>query len=541
MVVIIHTPVFMAAYFAAEVILVSNRALIFPDDVSIGFFEATLNSTVVASGPARGRVSVPKASTVHLDVSCPIRGLGQLRADDLTSIKLVTKNGTDADFKLLSHLTGLRELNASKSHRVSDAGLAAIAPLRRLRDLDLYAAAVTDAGLVHLAGMGELEFLNLQGTRAKGSGLAHLVGMQRLHYLALDRIGDHGIPHLLRLRGLQRLFLADSHLTAAGEARLREGLPGLRQLYAWPSRQYQFARERARDGVLEILAARLGTPGRRPFPMELRETLPAGSRIAEVRWPDGAEAVDWPLDDLDRIAAVLPKLGAGRDLRVVTPNGIDVWIPWLRPRGEDRRGAVRRRRATSVSRRARPPRVDGDLSKTHDAERIVELESEVARWRESALTDPVTGLLNERAHLADAPAGKGHAVTEIPDVLAVYDYCGQSSGNVFARDVAAALDAEAKRRQARLYRIGTAKLAAITANVPEAKALMEAFGPVLGNLTVTCVLPKQSSAEPQEMMWGSLVQFLEAHRDTFGATVRARAGVAVSARPSPEQLSLEFE
>jgi hypothetical protein len=271
-----------------------------------------------------------------------------LQADDVTSIGLDKKAATDADFGRLAHLTGLRELNASKSHKVGDAGLAAIASLRGLRALDLYASAVTDAGLAHMAGMAHLERLHLGNTRVAGPGLGHLVGLQRLTYLRLEHtgVGDESVPHLLRLSALERLILGGTRMTTRGLARLQAGLPGLRELYM-PDPGRRLAGERARAAVLGILARRL-----RPQPSgvaspeeELREMLPKGSRLAGIRWDgESPQVVNWALDDLDITAISLSRLGTGCDLRIVTPAGMDVWVPWLRSRGR-----TDRRRARSAS------------------------------------------------------------------------------------------------------------------------------------------------------------------------------------------------
>jgi hypothetical protein len=272
-----------------------ERVLSFPDDVAVAFLQARVGTAVVLHAPARGRMRVPDGASVHLWVGCPIRGLGMLRADDVASIQLDKKVATDADFARLAHLTGLRELNASKSHAVGDAGLAAIALLRRLRVLDLYASAVTDAGLAHLAGIPELENLHLGATRVAGPGLAHLVGLQRLTHLSLHdtEIGDEAIPHLLRLRALQKLVVAGTRITTSGLARLRAGLPGAREVYM-PSPGRRVARGRARSAVLAILARRLRPdPGDGASPeQELRALLPRGSRIAEIR-VDGGPARRW--------------------------------------------------------------------------------------------------------------------------------------------------------------------------------------------------------------------------------------------------------
>jgi hypothetical protein len=317
----------------------ADRILHFPDDVSVGFFSAYVGSTTLKSGAARGPVSVPERADVHLYLTCPIRGLGQLHADDIASIEIHKKSAKDADFSRLSHLTAIRELRASKSLDVGDAGLAAIAPMRRMRELDLYATAVTDAGLVHLSGMVELETLNLGNTRVSGPGLAHLVGLQRLSYLTLGGISDDAVPHLLRLRGLNRIVLRQTRLTEDAVARLRAGFPAIREFFVDFSHEHRLAREWGRNGVLAILAGRLRHGSSRDLPRnELRATLPVGSHIAEVR-RDGSvpRVVRWSLDDLDRIASTLGTLGPGYDLRIVTPTGGDFWIPWLRPRRRDRR------------------------------------------------------------------------------------------------------------------------------------------------------------------------------------------------------------
>src|SRR5437016_3579521 len=56
----------------------SDRVLWFPDDVAVGFVEASIGEAVVLRAPARGRVRVPAGAAVHLWVKCPVRGLGLL-------------------------------------------------------------------------------------------------------------------------------------------------------------------------------------------------------------------------------------------------------------------------------------------------------------------------------------------------------------------------------------------------------------------------------------------------------------------------------
>ena len=74
----------------------TDRLLWFPDDVAVGFLEASFGEAVVVSAPARGRIRVPAEATVHLWIKCPVQGLGLLNRDDVTSIKLEKKTATDA-------------------------------------------------------------------------------------------------------------------------------------------------------------------------------------------------------------------------------------------------------------------------------------------------------------------------------------------------------------------------------------------------------------------------------------------------------------
>jgi hypothetical protein len=336
----------------------NDRVLAFPDDVAVGHVSARVGETWVVGAPARGRVGVPTGAEVHLWVSCPVRGLGMLRGDDVYALSLSKKAATDADMGRLAHLTGLRELHASKSHDVTDAGLAALAPLRRLRVLDLYGSAVTDDGLLPLSGMPELEHLHLGRTRLNGRGLVCLAGLQRLRILSVEDtdVDDAAVRHLVALRALRRLALSGTRVTTWGLAELSAGLPALDELWM-PRPGRRVARERAQAAVLAILARRLDPAlGPDASPEEaLRALLPAGSRLVEARFGGGPPvALGWELEKLDVVAASLPRLGVGTDVRIVTPNGLDVWVPWLRARQGDRRRRRPWRRASP------PPAARGD-------------------------------------------------------------------------------------------------------------------------------------------------------------------------------------
>src|SRR5205085_9236614 len=67
----------------------------------------------------------------------------------------------------------------------TDAGLAALAPMKNLRRLLLDHTAVTDAGLARLAPLTRLESLNLHATKITDAGLDALAALPRLRSLYL--------------------------------------------------------------------------------------------------------------------------------------------------------------------------------------------------------------------------------------------------------------------------------------------------------------------------------------------------------------------
>ena len=84
--------------------------------------------------------------------------------------------------------------------RISDAGLAHLEGLTKLRTLDLYNTRISDAGLRHLKGLMNIRYLNLDGTRITDAGLPHLKGLTSLKELRVFRTGvtEAGLAELLK-------------------------------------------------------------------------------------------------------------------------------------------------------------------------------------------------------------------------------------------------------------------------------------------------------------------------------------------------------
>ena len=73
-------------------------------------------------------------------------------------------------------LAHLEELDLSENSQVFDDGLAHLAGLTSLKDLNLWRVGITDEGVKHLAGLTSLERLNLDNTQLTDAGLQHLAG-----------------------------------------------------------------------------------------------------------------------------------------------------------------------------------------------------------------------------------------------------------------------------------------------------------------------------------------------------------------------------
>jgi len=203
------------------------RTLHFPEDAAVGWVRVGDDPAPIVSVAARGEVEVPEDLGVYLWLDVPVGGVERVGPSDIETVHLPKQRPTDADLERIGHLTGLRVLYCSKSDRITDRGLASIAAMRGLRDLNLYRAGVTDGGLAHLAGMTEMEELHLGMTRVTGPGLVSLARMQRLHRLSLEDtpLDDSALPHLFALSGLRQLIVWGTKLSRSALHGLRVRMP----------------------------------------------------------------------------------------------------------------------------------------------------------------------------------------------------------------------------------------------------------------------------------------------------------------------------
>jgi hypothetical protein len=96
--------------------------------------------------------------------------------------------------------------------------LRGLAPLPKLRGINLYGTNVTDADLAFLAACPRLEMIDLSDTGIGDHGLAHLATLPRLRVLHIssDRISDRGCRWLGAMQHLEELSLASRNVHDAG-------------------------------------------------------------------------------------------------------------------------------------------------------------------------------------------------------------------------------------------------------------------------------------------------------------------------------------
>ena len=173
-----------------------------------------------AAAPAEGprKIELPEVATADAGALDKVRGAGALAMPLAQGVNLIdvsfqpaSDKTTDAELGLLAPVAQqVYALNLAGS-KVTDAGLAQLAPLTNLRRLHLEKTGVTDAGLAHLKGLANLEYLNLYGTQVTDAGLANLEG----------------------LTNLRSIYLWQSKATAAGVEKLKKALPNARIDNGW--------------------------------------------------------------------------------------------------------------------------------------------------------------------------------------------------------------------------------------------------------------------------------------------------------------------
>jgi Leucine rich repeat/Leucine Rich repeat len=176
--------------------------------------------------------------------------VGQLRGLEELDLSQSTSPG-----QRLPSLWGSRGEQALETFRmtVTDAGVAHLAGLTKLRVLNLSGTDVGDAGLTHLSRLTNLRELRLSATSVTGDGLAHLSGLKGLRVLDLSNtmLTDAGLVYLKGLTGLQTLDLSDTRISKSAAVHLKK-LTGLRSLDLLGTEADDFVAQEIRHAVRKV-------------------------------------------------------------------------------------------------------------------------------------------------------------------------------------------------------------------------------------------------------------------------------------------------
>ena len=137
----------------------------------------------------------------------------------------------DATAECLPAVRRLTKLELLECWGATDAGIANLAGLGRLREVTVYEGRLTDESLRVFGKMDRLERLCLLGTNTfTNEGLAHLRRLRRIKQLGLEGIGDGitdaGLEYLHGFRDMQGLSLPGTFAPDA-VARLEAAIPSL--------------------------------------------------------------------------------------------------------------------------------------------------------------------------------------------------------------------------------------------------------------------------------------------------------------------------
>ncbi len=139
------------------------------------------------------------------------------------------------------------EVNAHAAGKAfGDPELARLGPVApAVQWLDLSGTSVTDAGLAALAPMGHLERLHLDLTRVSDTGLTRLAPLKRLEYLNLrgTAVTDRGLAALRGLPRLRSLYLWQTAVTPAAAQALGDSLVDRRRIARWKAQEAELDRK----------------------------------------------------------------------------------------------------------------------------------------------------------------------------------------------------------------------------------------------------------------------------------------------------------
>ncbi|MCE5228965.1 hypothetical protein LLG95_05135, partial [bacterium] len=165
-----------------------------------------------------------------------IKGPGFAELARLPALEYLSPSGfgfDDSRLTYLKPLTNIKRLGLGNPHnKITDAGLATIATMRNIEEIDLHwNEKITDAGVAHLASMPALKSIDIHNARLLTAKGAVILGkITTLEELDLPFLNDASVAELRNLHHLKSLKSGSSAVTDAGMKHL-ENLSNLEELW----------------------------------------------------------------------------------------------------------------------------------------------------------------------------------------------------------------------------------------------------------------------------------------------------------------------
>jgi hypothetical protein len=125
---------------------------------------------------AFGEVSIPAGQAVLLDVrqdaDQDLESLSAVKSEDLQALSLGDASVSNESLRSIARLTGLKYLDVSTG--IENDGLAALAGLKQLEQLNLGETKITGAALTHLRNFPRLRELSFPRVELRNDDLAHI-------------------------------------------------------------------------------------------------------------------------------------------------------------------------------------------------------------------------------------------------------------------------------------------------------------------------------------------------------------------------------
>jgi hypothetical protein len=163
---------------------------------------------------ALARACQPTALAVHMVDDQGLAALGP--QSRLEALRVWHTKLTDAGLASIARLDTLRDLNAGNNAGLSDQGIAQLSTLSALTTLNLEQTALGDAGLAVLALLPSLRSLRMARTQITDEGLRALRRHPSLEQLDIgsNPITDAGIEHLTTMPSLKSVIAYSTKIRA---------------------------------------------------------------------------------------------------------------------------------------------------------------------------------------------------------------------------------------------------------------------------------------------------------------------------------------